>query len=368
MSLLIAAQAIGATVLTTDKSSRLMMSRLLRLHAPPRLRGQADMPSLMSIHQDSSASITSLRSRLNSINQDSNISVTSLRSQRTASDDSVGVGGGNGGVDAPSLTSMDSNVSITSLRSRRSTSEDSVGGGVDGVGDDVGGDGVGGGGGIGGGGGGDGDRGDGVGGSGGGGGRDSAGGCAASAHGSDGGDGPSPPPSPPHSPGARRRGVSAATAVLGVAVHPVTPSDGDECASDGDGCASGDGRANCDDDRGSSAGGVGSNPASTRRQRDSPRAPAQLGSSGRTVLRTVLVGAAAFHASALWNNWPAGFTPAASPRAAGPPLRLPAPPAAIPSYERVLMPRARRSLEEFLTVVQPLSYFRDGSVEFVNVS
>jgi len=94
------------------------------------------------------------------------------------------------------------------------------------------------------------------------------------------------------------------------------------------------------------------------------RAPARLSLNGRSTLRSMVVGAAVFQTSAFW-TWPSRPTPA-PPRAADPLLRLPPPPAAAASYERVLMPRARRKLG-LLTVTQPLSYFRDDAIEFVNV-
>ena len=97
------------------------------------------------------------------------------------------------------------------------------------------------------------------------------------------------------------------------------------------------------------------------------RARATLGSRSRSLLGSVLVGSAAFQTSALW-TWPFRRTPA-PPRAQGPLLQLPwvNPPADVLSYERMLMPRARRKLDEYFTVKVALSYFRDDTIEFVNV-
>jgi hypothetical protein len=104
--------------------------------------------------------------------------------------------------------------------------------------------------------------------------------------------------------------------------------------------------------------------APTGAARDGPSSGKTKSAKGRSSLRGFIFSSAIFQASARWAWSPAGSGPA--PRPAQPLLQLPRPPAALVVHERVLFPRSRR-LDEFLTVQQPITYYKDDLIEFVNL-
>jgi hypothetical protein len=88
---------------------------------------------------------------------------------------------------------------------------------------------------------------------------------------------------------------------------------------------------------------------------------------GRSMLRSLVFGAAAFRTTSAVFQWASAATPAQSQTTAHSPLLLAAPPPAASVHERVLFPREQRALSEFLTIQQPDSYFRDSVISFVNL-
>lgn len=125
--------------------------------------------------------------------------------------------------------------------------------------------------------------------------------------------------------------------------------------SDGSARASAEMQPRCISETGARSSGSGSGSSSSLKK-----------SRGRSALRSLVFGSAAFQTAAFWNGVYPFSASADQQRPIRSLLLLPGPPSVMPSFERVLHPRTRRALE-FLTVQQPDTYYRDDTISFVNV-